>query len=177
MVGEFRKSRVSLEKCFVWEWYFMDKLVTWSNSQEANEEECSSFMDKAGDWRLLHITGSSAALSPSESMCRCIYYHFPWEVPLLSCIREIPFSRWCSGVTPTMLFITQLPFAPSNSSSLPELPCQSLLSSLAVVFDCLFLSLAQSILPFLKDRKDYVHWMLYHVVDVCHWYNNAWRFW
>lgn len=26
----------------------MDKLVTWSNSQEANEEECSSFMDRAG---------------------------------------------------------------------------------------------------------------------------------
>lgn len=71
----------------------MDKLVTWSYSQEANEEECSSFTDRAGDWRLLYITGSFAALSPSESTCSCIYYRFPREVPLLSCIRGIPFSR------------------------------------------------------------------------------------
>lgn len=70
----------------------MGKLVTWSKSQEANEE-CSSFMDRVGDWRLLHITGSFAALSASESMGRCIRYCFPWEVPLLSCIRGIPFSR------------------------------------------------------------------------------------
>lgn len=53
----------------------------------------ASWTEREQDWRLLHIMGSFAALSPSESMCRCIYYHFPWEVPLLSCIRGIPFSR------------------------------------------------------------------------------------
>lgn len=55
---------------------------------------------------------------------------------------------------------------PPTLAHSPGLPCQSLLPSLAVVFDCLFLPVAQSTLPFLKDRKGYVHCVLYLLIDI-----------
>lgn len=61
----------------------------------------------------------------------------------------VSLSQFCSS--PNCLLL------PPTLAHSPELPCQSLLSSLAVPFDCLFLSIAQSILLFLEDRRDYVH--------------------
>lgn len=43
MVGEFRKSSVSLKKWFVWDYVFMDKLVTWSNSRKLMRSAAASW--------------------------------------------------------------------------------------------------------------------------------------
>lgn len=101
----------------------MDRLVAWSNSLEANKEEFSSFMDSAGDWRLFHVTERFASLLLSENMYGCVYYCFLWKVPLLSCIRGIPFpdgalvslSQCCSS--PNCLLL------PPTLAHSPELPC------------------------------------------------------
>lgn len=176
MVGEFRKTRVTSEKCYVWKWHIMD-LVGSMVYFPGGWEEVQQLHGQSGGLESVSLNGSFVELSHSENMCRCTYKSFPWEVPLLSWIRGIPCSRWCSVSLSQFCSSPNCLLLPPTLAHSPELPCQSLLSSLAVLFDCLFLSIAQSILPFLKDRKEYVHWMLYHVVDVCHWCNIAWIFW
>lgn len=97
---------------------------------------------------LFHILRICAGVLISIFPGKCLYCPASEEFRVLG-DALVSLSQFCSS--PNCLL---LPPALAHS---PELPCQSLLSSLAVLFDCLFLSIAQSILPFLKDRKDYVH--------------------
>lgn len=84
------------------------------------------------------------------------------------CVALLPGKCHCCPASKELIFPDDAPVSLSQCSSpdclllpptpahSPGLPCQSLLSSLAVVFDCFFLSVAQSTLPFLKDRQGYV---------------------
>lgn len=108
-------------------------------------------MDRAGDWRALqsfHILRIFAGVLKGVFPGNCLYCPESEEF-LVPGDALVSLSQFFSS--PNFLLL------PPTLAHSPELPCQSLLSSLAVPFDCLFLSIAQSILPFLKDRKDYMH--------------------
>lgn len=56
VVGDSRKTRASSERCFVGSDVLWIELVARSISQGAEKEECSSFLDRVGDWRLESVS-------------------------------------------------------------------------------------------------------------------------